>query len=162
MGECQDKEKIDKHIQSKEIDGTPLAYIRGKTIQDILVVEEAQNMTKHEILAILTRLGKNGRIIINGDVEQSDIKETYTGLHYVIDLAKKIDGIECSFIDNEPIKKHESFKGKRMKRGLFKSEKGLLINADLNGALNILRKVIGNFNYDPIKVCSTPSVLTVK
>ena len=68
----------------------------------------------------------------------------------------------CSFIDNEPIKKHESFKGKRMKRGLFKSEKGLLINADLNGALNILRKVIGNFNYDPIKVCSAPSVLTVK
>lgn len=68
----------------------------------------------------------------------------------------------CSFIDNEPIKKHESFKGKRMRRGLFKSEKGLLINADLNGALNILRKVIGNFNYDPIKVCSAPSVLTVK
>ena len=62
----------------------------------------------------------------------------------------------------ECIKKHESFKGKRMKRGLFKSEKGLLINADLNGALNILRKVIGNFNYDPIKVCSAPSVLTVK
>ena len=69
---------------------------------------------------------------------------------------------KCSFIDNEPIKKHESFKGKRMKRGLFKSEKGLLINADLNGALNILRKVIGNFNYDPIKVCSAPSVLTIK
>lgn len=97
---CYDKEKIDKHIQSKEIDGTPLAYIRGKTIQDILVVEEAQNMTKHEILAILTRLGKNGRIIINGDVEQSDIKETYTGLHYVIDLAKKIDGIEYFKLKN--------------------------------------------------------------
>lgn len=97
---CYDKEKIDKHIQSKEIDGTPLAYIRGKTIQDVLVVEEAQNMTKHEILAILTRLGKNGRIIINGDVEQSDIKETYTGLHYVIDLVKKIDGIEYFKLKN--------------------------------------------------------------
>ena len=97
---CYDKEKIDKHIQSKEIDGTPLAYIRGKTIQDVLVVEEAQNMTKHEILAILTRLGKNGRIIINGDVEQSDIKETYTGLHYVIDLSKKIDGIEYFKLKN--------------------------------------------------------------
>ena len=69
---------------------------------------------------------------------------------------------KCSFIDQETIKKQKEFKGKRVKRGLFKSEKGLLINADLNGALNILRKVIGNFNYDLIKVCSTPSVLTVK
>ena len=69
---------------------------------------------------------------------------------------------KCSFLDNEDVKKHKNFKGKRVQRGLFKSEKGLLINADLNGALNILRKVIGNFNYDPIKVCSAPSVLTVK
>lgn len=69
---------------------------------------------------------------------------------------------KCSFLDNEEICKHTSYKGKRVKRGLFKSNDGTLINADVNGSLNILKKVVGNFNYDPIEVCSTPSVYTVK
>lgn len=69
---------------------------------------------------------------------------------------------KCSFLDNEDIKKHLVYKGKRIKRGLFKSSNGTLINADVNGSLNILKKVVGNFNYDPIEVCSAPSVLTVK
>lgn len=51
---------------------------------------------------------------------------------------------KCSFLDNEPIKKHENYLGKRIKRGLFKSFKGFLINADLNGAYNIMRKVVPN------------------
>ena len=66
------------------------------------------------------------------------------------------------FLDNEEICKHTSYKGKRVKRGLFKSNDGTLINADVNGSLNILKKVVGNFNYDSIEVCSTPSVYTVK
>ena len=69
---------------------------------------------------------------------------------------------KCSFLDNEDIKKHLVYKGKRIKRGLFKSSNGTLINADVNGSLNILKKVVGDFNYDPIEVCSTPSVYTVK
>ena len=39
---------------------------------------------------------------------------------------------------------------------------GILINADVNGSLNILKKVVGNFKYNPIEVCSTPAVITVK
>ena len=66
---------------------------------------------------------------------------------------------KCSFIDNEKICKHENYSGKRIKRGLFKASNGKLINADLNGALNILRKVVGEFKY-PIEVCSTPLKLT--
>ena len=64
-------------------------------------------------------------------------------------------------MDSEQIKKHSDYKGKRIKRGLFKTATNKLINADLNGSLNILRKVIGEFQY-PIKVCSTPLVLTIK
>ena len=62
---------------------------------------------------------------------------------------------KCSFLDNETIEKHESYLGKRVKRGLFRSAKNRIINADLNGSLNILRKVVGEFEY-PIEVCSTP------
>lgn len=66
---------------------------------------------------------------------------------------------KCSFLDNEEICKHEEYKGRRIKRGLYKSFDGRLINADVNGALNILKKVIGEYEYDPILVCSMPLVL---
>lgn len=47
---------------------------------------------------------------------------------------------KCSFLDNEQICKHESYKGRRTKRGLFKTSSGKTINADINGAFNIIRK----------------------
>lgn len=48
---------------------------------------------------------------------------------------------KCSFLDSEPIKKHESYAGKRLKRGLFRASDGRLLNADVNGSANIIRKV---------------------
>jgi len=86
--------KIQELVKNKRVVAYPVQFIRGKTIDDVLVVEEAQNLSKNEMLAILTRLGKTGKIIINGDNEQKDIKESYTGLSYAIDISKKIDGIE--------------------------------------------------------------------
>lgn len=49
---------------------------------------------------------------------------------------------KCSFLDNESIEKHDSYLGKRIKRGLFKTAEGKLINADINGSLNILKKAV--------------------
>ncbi len=49
---------------------------------------------------------------------------------------------KCSALDLEPIQKQTEYKGKRIKRGLFISNKGVTINADINGSLNILRKVV--------------------
>jgi phosphate starvation-inducible PhoH-like protein len=94
LEKCYDKLKIQELVKAKRIIAYPVQFIRGKTIDDILVVEEAQNLSKGEMLAILTRLGKTGKIIINGDNEQKDIKDSYTGLSYAIELSKKIDGIE--------------------------------------------------------------------
>ena len=91
---CYDKGKIDQLINDEKIKALPVQFIRGKTIDDILVVEEAQNLTKAEMLAILTRLGKQGKIIINGDNEQKDIKDEFNGLSYVIELSKRIKEIK--------------------------------------------------------------------
>jgi phosphate starvation-inducible PhoH-like protein len=91
---CYDKVKIEELIKNQKIKALPVQFVRGKTVDDVLVVEEAQNLTKAEMLALLTRLGKTGKIIINGDNEQKDIKESYTGLSYAIELSKKIEGIE--------------------------------------------------------------------
>lgn len=94
LEKCYDKLKIQDLVKDKKILAYPIQFIRGKTIDDVLVVEEAQNLSKGEMLAILTRLGKTGKIIINGDNEQKDIKEEYTGLSYAIEISKKIEGIE--------------------------------------------------------------------
>ena len=90
---CADKVKIQSMVKDEKIIAYPVQFIRGKTIDDILVVEEAQNLTKAEMLAILTRLGKTGKIIINGDNEQQDTKHSVTGLTYAIELSKKISEI---------------------------------------------------------------------
>jgi len=89
-----DKKKIAELVSEKKIVAMPVQFIRGKTIDDVLVVEEAQNLTKAQMLAILTRLGKTGKIIINGDNEQKDIKDEFNGLSYAIELSKKIPDIK--------------------------------------------------------------------
>jgi phosphate starvation-inducible PhoH-like protein len=91
---CYDRVRIEELIKDKLIEAMPVQFIRGKTIDDVLVVEEAQNLNKQQMLAILTRLGKTGKIIINGDNEQKDIKDEYNGLSYVIELSKKIEEIK--------------------------------------------------------------------
>jgi len=94
---CVDKNEILKLISEGKIKALPVQFIRGKTIDDILIVEESQNLTKSEMLAILTRLGKTGKIVINGDNEQTDIKTPtgeLNGLSYAIELSKKIEEIK--------------------------------------------------------------------
>lgn len=91
---CHGKQKVDERIKDGRFKALPVQFIRGKTIDDLLIIEEAQNLTKHEMLALLTRLGKKGKIIINGDNEQKDTKESFTGLSYAIELSKKIQEIK--------------------------------------------------------------------
>ena len=91
---CADKVKIQTMVKDEKIVAYPVQFIRGKTIDDILVVEEAQNLSKAEMLAILTRLGKTGKIIVNGDNEQQDTRDVTTGLTYAIELSKKINDIK--------------------------------------------------------------------
>lgn len=94
---CSDKNEVNKLIEEEKVKALPIQFIRGKTVDDILIVEEAQNLTKAEMLAILTRLGKTGKIVINGDNEQTDIKTTtgeINGLSYAIELSKKIEEIK--------------------------------------------------------------------
>lgn len=94
---CYDRTKVDDLSKNGKILAFPVQFVRGKTVDDILVIEEAQNLSKIEMLALLTRLGKTGKIIINGDNEQCDIRPSIggmNGLEYVIELSKAIEGIE--------------------------------------------------------------------
>lgn len=91
-------------------------------------------------------------------INQLDYKCKLEGINVI--LTEESYTSKCSFLDNESIEEHESYLGKRIKRGLFKSAKGRLINADLNASLNILKKVVGEFEY-PIEACSTPLRVTL-
>ena len=73
---------------------------------------------------------------------------------------------KCSALDNEPILHHDSYKGKRIKRGLFQSSMKKIINSDINGAINIARKYLGSgFDFSKLQLSSgdivTPVVLNV-
>jgi len=75
-------------------------------------------------------------------IEQIEYKSKLVGIK-----VKRIEESytsKCSFLDNEPIKKHEKYAGKRISRGLFKTSKGILFNADVNGAYNIMKKAFPN------------------
>jgi len=89
-----DEIAINKFIEEKKLLAMPVQFVRGKTVDDILIIEEAQNLTKHQMLALITRLGKTGKIVINGDNEQQDTNDPYNGLKYVIDLSKHISAIK--------------------------------------------------------------------
>lgn len=93
---CYDEGKVKKHIENTNIIGKALQFIRGNNFYDksLNILEEAQNTTKAEMLSFLTRLNKGARIVIVGDLDQQDTRESYTGLHYAIELSNKIQEIK--------------------------------------------------------------------
>jgi phosphate starvation-inducible PhoH-like protein len=91
------KTEIGELLEKEKIVALPVQFIRGKTVDDILIVEESQNLTQGEMLAILTRLGKTGKIVINGDNNQTDIRTPngeMNGLTFVLEMAKYVTAIK--------------------------------------------------------------------
>jgi len=90
----QDKEykRINDAIESEKLMITPLAYIRGRSISNVIfIVDEAQNLTPHEVKTIITRAGENTKIIFTGDIYQIDtpyLDSQSNGLSYLIDKIK--------------------------------------------------------------------------
>ena len=75
-------------------------------------------------------------------VKQIEYKAKLKGIHVL--TVNENHTSKCSFLDNEPIRKHQTYAGKRISRGLFKTSKGVLFNADVNGAYNIMKKAFPN------------------
>jgi PhoH-like ATPase len=89
-----DKEysKITELVAQEKLVITPLAYIRGRSLSNIcFIVDEAQNLTPHEVKTIITRAGENTKIIFTGDIHQIDtpyLDAQSNGLSYLIDRLK--------------------------------------------------------------------------
>lgn len=84
-----------KLIESGRIRRAPIAFMRGSTIEnEILIVDEAENLTPDQMLMILTRIGKNGKIVIAGDEKQTDIGRGLTGLDYAVRLSERLPYVQ--------------------------------------------------------------------
>jgi len=83
------KGTVETGIKNGNIEMAPLALMRGRSFDSaFIIVDETQNITTHELKMLLTRVGEGTTIVLNGDVQQSDLKEA-DGLSKVIHLAKK-------------------------------------------------------------------------
>jgi|TARA_B100000035_G_scaffold97787_1_gene82932 PhoH-like ATPase len=87
-----DKTMLEMYLQKGVIEIEALAYIRGRSISDaFVIIDEAQNLTAHEVKTIITRIGENTKIVLTGDIEQIDnvyTNETSNGLTYAVEKLK--------------------------------------------------------------------------
>ena len=91
-------------LKNKDIEPTPLGFLRGTTFENcIVLLDEAQNCTKDEMKMLLSRIGKNCKMIISGDTEQTDID--YSGLQDAVSRLTGISGIEIvEFLDEDIVR----------------------------------------------------------
>ena len=104
-----DRAKLREYLETGEVEIEALTYIRGRSISNaFVIIDEAQNLTAHEVKTIITRIGENTKIVLTGDIEQIDniyTNETSNGLAYAVERFK-----------NSPLSGHITFKkGERSK-----------------------------------------------
>jgi len=101
-------EKVDKLIDRNVIEVAPLAYMRGRTLNESFVIlDEAQNTTIEQMKMFLTRIGFGSTAVITGDVTQIDLpKDRKSGLRHVIEVLKDIEGISFTFLQAKDVVRH--------------------------------------------------------
>lgn len=102
-------EKVTKLIEHNVIELAPLAYMRGRTLnQSFIILDEAQNTTPEQMKMFLTRIGFGSVAVITGDITQIDLpKAQQSGLRQAIEILGKVDGISFTFFNAKDVVRHE-------------------------------------------------------
>jgi phosphate starvation-inducible PhoH-like protein len=103
-----DAEKVATYLERGQIEVAPLAFMRGRTLNDsFIILDEAQNTTPEQMKMILTRLGFNSKMVVTGDVTQIDLpKHDGSGLVVVGDILEGIEGIDFVRFGGEDVVRH--------------------------------------------------------
>jgi len=103
-----DAEKLGRFIEKDIVEVAPLAFMRGRTLNDSFVIlDEAQNTTSEQMKMFLTRLGFNSKAVITGDVTQIDLPTgRRSGLVEAIEVVGKIEGISLIYFDERDVVRH--------------------------------------------------------
>jgi len=101
-------EKVDKLIEKNVIEVAPLAYMRGRTLNDsFIIMDEAQNTTAEQMKMFLTRLGFGSTAVVTGDITQIDLPNNQTsGLKHVINILQGVKEIRFSFFESKDVVRH--------------------------------------------------------
>lgn len=102
-------ENFQKHLEKGNIEVAPLAYMRGRTLDDaFIILDEAQNTTHEQIKMFLTRLGFNSKIVVTGDITQIDLPVSKSsGLIEAMKVLKNIDGISIVKFSDKDVVRHK-------------------------------------------------------
>jgi phosphate starvation-inducible protein PhoH and related proteins len=102
-------ETYQKHIERGAIEVAPLAYMRGRTLDDsYIILDEAQNTSPEQMKMFLTRLGFGSKAIITGDITQIDLpRGKYSGLKEVMDVLNDVKGIEFIYFHEKDVVRHK-------------------------------------------------------
>jgi phosphate starvation-inducible protein PhoH and related proteins len=103
-----DPEKVDRYLEKNVIEIAPIAFMRGRTLNDSFVImDEAQNTTSEQMKMFVTRLGFNSKAVITGDVTQIDLPNARrSGLVEAIDILKPVEGLAFVYFDESDVVRH--------------------------------------------------------
>ena len=108
LHEMIDPEKVNDMLEKNVIEIAPLAFMRGRTLNDaFIILDEAQNTTREQMKMFLTRLGFGSKAVITGDITQIDLpRESQSGLVEAINVLKGIKGIGFSEFTEKDVVRH--------------------------------------------------------
>ena len=103
-----DADKLDRFLEKGIIEVAPLAFMRGRTLNDSFVIlDEAQNTTSEQMKMFVTRLGFNSKAVITGDITQIDLPNARrSGLLEAIDVLKNVQGLSFVYFDESDVVRH--------------------------------------------------------
>jgi phosphate starvation-inducible PhoH-like protein len=101
-------EKVDRYLEKNVIEIAPIAFMRGRTLNDSFVIlDEAQNTTSEQMKMFVTRLGFNSKAVITGDITQIDLPNARrSGLLEAIEVLSKVDGLAFAYFDDGDVVRH--------------------------------------------------------
>lgn len=101
-------EKVERLIEKNVIEVAPLAYMRGRTLNDaFIILDESQNTTVEQMKMFLTRIGFNSKAVITGDITQVDLpRGARSGLRHAIDVLSEVDEISMNFFKSHDVVRH--------------------------------------------------------
>jgi phosphate starvation-inducible PhoH-like protein len=108
LQEMLEPEATTRLLQAGVIEVAPLAYMRGRTLNDsFIILDEAQNTTKEQMKMFLTRLGFNSKMVITGDTTQIDLPGGKSGLNVATSILKDVEGLHIAKLTSKDVVRHE-------------------------------------------------------
>jgi phosphate starvation-inducible PhoH-like protein len=103
-----DPERVERYLEKNVIEIAPIAFMRGRTLNDSFVIlDEAQNTTSEQMKMFVTRLGFNSKAVITGDITQIDLPSARrSGLLEAIDILKDVNGLAFVYFDESDVVRH--------------------------------------------------------